>query len=227
MGTRFSGIRLISFDLDDTLVATRATIEPRVRQTAAMARQQMGLRLSAAAEEAAVTSLLTVEPDVRWDALIAAFGLDPASEAALRVREAYASSASDFLNAMKGASEVLAELSSRFLVGVLTNGAKRTQREKLRRLGLDRWVNLVLTSDEVGAHKPAATGFHALCRQLGVEPGEAIHVGDSPINDIVAAQAAGFAGAVWLRSSEPHPEPDGPWRADAAIDRLADLLGLV
>jgi putative hydrolase of the HAD superfamily len=43
--------------------------------------------------------------------------------------------------------------------------------------------------------KPREGIFHAACRGAGVEPWEALHVGDDPVRDWAGARAAGMG--VW------------------------------
>jgi putative hydrolase of the HAD superfamily len=65
-------------------------------------------------------------------------------------------------------------------------------RSALAAAGLDHLVDLVLTSAEVGAAKPAPTLFAEAVARLGVEPRRTLHVGDGEA-DRVGAAAAGLA----------------------------------
>ena len=60
--------------------------------------------------------------------------------------------------------------------------------EHLERLGIDL---AVVTSAEAGAEKPDPRIFRLALERLGVEPGRALHVGDSP-EDEEGARAAGM-----------------------------------
>jgi len=61
----------------------------------------------------------------------------------------------------------------------------------LEALGLSRWLEAVVISSRVGAAKPSAAPFALALEQLGVGPGEAWHIGDSP-EDVAGARAAGL-----------------------------------
>jgi putative hydrolase of the HAD superfamily len=52
-------------------------------------------------------------------------------------------------------------------------------------------------SGEVGAAKPHARIFQAACERFGVEPGDAVYVGDRLDTDAIGAASAGLRG-VWL-----------------------------
>ena len=67
-------------------------------------------------------------------------------------------------------------------------------RSALAASGLDHLVDLVLTSAEVGAAKPAPDLFDEAVSRLGVEASRVLHVGDDDA-DRLGAEAAGLAFA--------------------------------
>ncbi|HLG70427.1 MAG TPA: HAD family hydrolase [Chloroflexota bacterium] len=90
---------------------------------------------------------------------------------------------------------VLTQLQARGLpLGLICNTSV-TPGFALRRLlaqwGLDRLLRVQLFSDEMGVRKPAPEIFQEAARQLGVQPVDMLHVGDSVENDVEGAQAAG------------------------------------
>jgi len=78
-------------------------------------------------------------------------------------------------------------------LGVLSNWDERL-RPLLDRLDLTARFESIVVSCEVSATKPAAAIFERAAVSLGLEPGEILHVGDRPEEDVQGAQAAGFAG---------------------------------
>lgn len=76
----------------------------------------------------------------------------------------------------------------------------------------------IVTSDELGAEKPAAAFFHGVCARVGDVPTEQVlYVGDRVDNDVLPAAAAGLR-TCWLRR--------GPWGVlqDLPLDDDADLV---
>jgi len=75
-------------------------------------------------------------------------------------------------------------------------------------------------SSDVGFAKPDPRIFHRVLRDLAVEPGEAVFVGDRPEDDVAGARAAGMK-AILRR----HPLREIPPRiqVDAMIDRLEEI----
>ncbi|WP_256300708.1 HAD family hydrolase [Haloarchaeobius salinus] len=84
----------------------------------------------------------------------------------------------------------LAALGERYQLGVLTNGMPGWQREKLAANDLDRHFDAVVTSYEVGAHKPEPAPFEAA--ESAVTADAFGMVGDSDA-DVDGARERGWA----------------------------------
>jgi putative hydrolase of the HAD superfamily len=61
-----------------------------------------------------------------------------------------------------------------------------------RKLGINRFFNAVLVSEEVGWRKPHTKIFEEALKRLEVTAEETVYVGDSPLEDIKGAKAAGM-----------------------------------
>ena len=73
--------------------------------------------------------------------------------------------------------------------------------EVLERVGLAGALEGVVTSAAVGARKPDPAIFAAALELAGCEPGEALHVGDTPAEDVDGARAAGIPPLLLDRDS--------------------------
>jgi putative hydrolase of the HAD superfamily len=103
-------------------------------------------------------------------------------------------------------------------VGVLTNGDRAIQTEKLRRTGLLRRDVPVFASSDLPAAKPDPRSYAAACAALGVRPGRTLMVGDSLRNDVLGARRAGLTGVLLDRQ--------GWARTGAEVTRVRDLASL-
>jgi putative hydrolase of the HAD superfamily len=94
--------------------------------------------------------------------------------------------------------------------------------ETLERVGLAALLDGVLTSAQVGVRKPDPLIFHRALALAGVAPEEALHVGDSLVEDIDGARAAGLRAVLIRRGGEP-----GPAQVEtvASLTELGPLLG--
>jgi len=86
-------------------------------------------------------------------------------------------------------------------------------------------VRFVLISEAVGAYKPSALIFRAALERLGLRPDEVLHVGDSDVDDVQGAKAAGLRAA-WVNRDGRARRPDVP-APDFEIRDLSELPGLV
>ncbi|GMA16505.1 HAD family hydrolase [Deinococcus metallilatus] len=119
-----------------------------------------------------------------------------------------------------GAVKLLRALQPHFKLGLLTNAYDgKEQRARLEWSGLDRYFSVVVVSGEVGIFKPDPQIFHHTLDLLGVEPHEALYVGDSPSHDVEGAVAAGMS-AVLIRRGPAHP------RAFLTVSTLNEILSL-
>lgn len=92
----------------------------------------------------------------------------------------------------KGAEKLLRSLSKEYLIGVLTNGFNEVQYRKLKNCGLDRYIQRVVISDEIGVQKPDERLFRYAESETGASSETAIMIGDNPKNDIQGALDAGW-----------------------------------
>jgi putative hydrolase of the HAD superfamily len=91
----------------------------------------------------------------------------------------------------------------------------------LRTLDLDKPLDAILTSAEVGARKPAPLMFVRALELVGADAAQAIHVGDSVEDDVAGARAAGIEPVLVCRDGA-DPVPDVP-----TISSLSELSGLI
>ncbi|KMN45656.1 HAD family hydrolase [Bacillus sp. LK2] len=93
----------------------------------------------------------------------------------------------------------LRELKQTYQVGIITNGKANEQRSKLMKLQLDKVFTEreIFISEEIGVEKPQRESFHIPLSQYGIEPAQAVYIGDSWNNDVVGAINAGMS-AIWI-----------------------------
>jgi 2-haloalkanoic acid dehalogenase type II len=86
-------------------------------------------------------------------------------------------------------------------------------------------VQFILISETVGAYKPHRLMFEKALEQLGLGPDEVLHVGDSDVDDVKGAKAAGWRVA-WVNRDGRARRPDVP-RPDFEIADLTELPALL
>jgi putative hydrolase of the HAD superfamily len=100
-----------------------------------------------------------------------------------------------------GAIELLEWLhSSGYKVGILSNGFKEVQYAKISTSGLDKHIDAVVLSDEIGINKPDVRIFEYAAQKVGSEAAESVMIGDNVMTDIGGAISAGWK-AIWYNGT--------------------------
>jgi len=82
-------------------------------------------------------------------------------------------------------------------IGIVTNGRSAEQQLKVERLGLRDRVSLLAISEETKSPKPRREAFLGPCATFGIRPNEAVFLGDNYDIDFRGASNAGLV-AIWL-----------------------------
>ncbi|MFC4447688.1 HAD family hydrolase [Halorussus aquaticus] len=140
--------------------------------------------------------------------------------------DAYRQKVAESLRPVEGVPGLLADLREEYALGLLTNGPSKAQWSKLDQFDwIDRFDATAITGD-LAAGKPDVRAFEAVLDDLGVEPDEAVYVGDDPEADVEGARNAGLYAVQVLYEGSPDRHPD----AHAYVERdslAADLPGIV
>lgn len=118
--------------------------------------------------------------------------------------------------------KVLEQLSSKCSIYIATNGVKATQRSRLVKSGILKYIKDVFISEEIGAQKPQKEYFEAVFAKLGdVNKEEILMVGDSLGSDIQGGVNAGI-DTCWLNLHK--KESTLPTYEIHEISELANLV---
>ena len=151
------------------------------------------------------------------NSLVAELGLsDPSGSLAQFITEGFTRHA--WWKPYAEAESVLKELKSMgFKIAVIAN-ARDLVLGRLDQVGLTHLFDSITFSDEVGVPKPDPLIFRTALERVGVQPQEAIHIGDRMKEDVEGATAAGI-NAVLLDRKNDFPEFEGL--------KVEDLRGLL
>jgi phosphoglycolate phosphatase len=125
-----------------------------------------------------------------------------------------------------GAAESLRTIREAGLrTAVVTNKQRRFSDALLARLGLARWVDIVVGGDSCARRKPDPQPLLFACESLGVPPAESLMVGDS-VNDVLAARAAAIP-VICVSYGYNEGRDPSTLDCDVLLDSLIDLPGLL
>lgn len=127
-----------------------------------------------------------------------------------------------------GLDVTLRELKNKgMLLGIVTSRGKSTLEPGLKAMGIDDLFDVLITCDDTTAFKPDPTPCLVGCSKLGIDPKEAIYVGDSK-HDIECGNRAGndtcFVNWSFCTKKE---DLEGICIPTYFVDKASDLIDLV
>ncbi|MBN1360798.1 MAG: HAD family hydrolase [Sedimentisphaerales bacterium] len=123
----------------------------------------------------------------------------------------------------------LDQLSGAYTLALLTDGYLPAQRLKVEALGLERYFQDIVYTEELGREfwKPSPAGFERLIETLGVSPAQMAYVADNEAKDFIAPNHLGMLTVRITRPACLHTAVGcGPGAAaKVSIERLSELSG--
>ncbi len=114
-----------------------------------------------------------------------------------------------FLSEMKpfdGAGEFVRKLkNSGKKISVCTDMTAHIQYRKIERLGLNNFIDFMVSSEETGLEKPSPKMFNLALKKMNLPPEEVAYFGDSPDRDIEGAASVGIK-PFWFLGEHPETE---------------------
>ena len=116
-------------------------------------------------------------------------------------------------------------LSEKYKIGIIANQPLGTK-ERLNKMGIDKYISLVISSAEENVSKPDLRIFQLALDRAGCSPDKAIMVGDRLDNDIVPAKTIGMK-TIWLKQglgglATPKNESE---TADFTVESISEIRG--
>ncbi len=122
-----------------------------------------------------------------------------------------------------GALDMIRELQSRGIkIGIITDGRPVGQRNKIKALGLDKLVDDIIITDELGGiqfRKPCDIAFRIMLTRWRMNPADVMYVGNNVAKDFQAPQQLGMK-YVWFKN------PDGLYSLETDIDHIDSITEL-
>jgi putative hydrolase of the HAD superfamily len=212
-----SSIKLITFDLDDTLWDTKPALINAEIATRDWLEQRIGV-----IEWGDMNSFLDLrsdlvskDPSLDWDIgklrkeiyrskleshIPDAIELDSIIEDSFN----FHFEKRHELTFYDGALEALEYLSTKYHLGVLTNG-----NADINKLEIDKYFKFSISSKDVKSNKPSSGHFDEALRLSNLQPNEVLHIGDHQVNDMRGALNAGF-NVLWFNKNDDEWAQDFP-----------------
>lgn len=189
------GLRAVLFDLDGTLVDRDAALQAWLRRRAGLGAELEALLALDRADHCSLVALgielCKLRPGLALDARVL---ID-------RIR----AELPDFVRPDPRVAKALQRLlDAELRLGLISNGGL-TQRRKLAAAKLpERMFSTIRISGEFGRAKPDPAIFESVLADLGVQPHEAVMIGDSVREDIEGAAGVGVP-TIWIAQGRAFP----------------------
>lgn len=109
-----------------------------------------------------------------------------------------------------------------FYTALATNDERKDTEAILSHLAMDGLFDIILCAGEVNPPKPHPETIFAICRQLGIDPKEAVMVGDS-VADMMTGKRAGVALTVGILEGGVTPREELEKVADLVVNSIREL----
>lgn len=223
-------IKLLSFDLDDTLWPCMPTIMAAEQALYLWLQQHVPIictRYDMLQLRQKRLALLRTQP--QWQCDLTRLRIESLRELSREfdLPDDWVDSAFDvFYHARQqvtlfdDVTPVLNQLKPHYRLLALTNG-----NADIQRTGVSHWFEFSLSAREAGVKKSAPGLYTLALEKAGVSAGESVHIGDDPIQDIQGALAAGLY-TIWLNREQKVWQP-ADYRPHAQISSLHQLPELL
>ena len=218
-------IRAILFDLDDTLISEMDFVREGWRAVAEYL--SPGTERTVKQLEAMAAEAFAVDRAHVYDQVCTQLGLGAGVVA--KCIEIYRTHRCS-VRLLDDAAAALTWAADR-PTAIISDGRADVQRNKVIAAGLDRLVDAVILTDELGPGmgKPNPAGFQLALKLLNVAASEAIYIADNPAKDFLGPRSIGMCSAQIRRSDGVHVNaqtvPGG--NPDVHLDSLYELPAVV
>lgn len=126
---------------------------------------------------------------------------------------------------------VLENYKGRYKLGLITDGDKNVQWNKIRALGIEKYMDKIIVTDDYGKEywKPSTKSFEMILSYFHVHPQEMIYVGDNPNKDFIPCKKLGINSVRILRIAGDYVSTflDDEHEADCNIKSLLELDNVI
>jgi putative hydrolase of the HAD superfamily len=191
MKPALQNVRLIAFDLDDTLYPEQSFVQSGFRAVACAIEE----RFPRAGNFYQLLWNIFIAGERRrtFDAALDQAGISPAEIPVAELVRIYRSHM-PAITLYPDAREILATLQGKKKIGLITDGYLETQKNKFAALQLEQYVGRAVFTDAAGreAWKPNAWGYKQLMEYFTLQGFQCAYVGDNSLKDFAGAQALGW-----------------------------------
>lgn len=220
-----SGLRCLVFDIDDTLYLEREYVRSGFEVVDAWARRTLGIPDFF---ERAWKIFENGGRNTIFNQVLEACSVEATGSLVRSLVDIYREH-DPRIELLKDALEILTEFQGKFPLAVVTDGASRSQRAKSRALKLDRYMNPIFFTDELGAGmgKPHPGSFRLIQERTGFSGSGCVYIADNPAKDFRGPKSLGWDTIRVRRQGGLHYESDNGLDVDVACCDLTEVAAII
>lgn len=222
-------IKAVVFDLDDTLISEYEYIQSGFRVIANFLSEKY--QLSSEDAFSTLMNLFHKNPKNVFNRILEFYQIEYTMEEIKELIHLYRNHLPN-ISLYDDAKFILKQLSERNLkLGLITDGYKETQRNKLNSLNISHYFDSIIVTDELGRDfwKPHAKPYQLMRDELEVEFGEMIYIGDNLSKDFITAKQLGMKTIHIIRNEGVYKDLnfDQSYQAHQQIPTLEQVIDLI
>jgi putative hydrolase of the HAD superfamily len=218
-------VRGVVFDIDDTLYLERDYVRSGFRVVGAWVREHLAIddfeeRCRIAFERGARRAV--------FDGCLRSAGCDPEPALVATLVSLYRGHR-PAIALLPDALDCLARLHGHLFLGAITDGPIASQRAKAVALRLERWLDPLVFTAELGEGngKPSPAAFRSIESSWGLRGAECAYVADNPAKDFGGPASIGWRTVRIRRAGGLHRDEQGGADVELEIESLADLDSVI
>jgi len=128
-----------------------------------------------------------------------------------------------------GVRDMLESLKKNYLLGLITDGNTKVQKNKVTALELEAFFDVLFFTDEYDGdwEKPIIKSYSHVLRVLGTSPPETCYIGDNPYKDFISARKLGMKTLRIKQGLFKDVLLSPEYEADYMIDSIIDLIKVI
>ena len=215
-------VRVIVFDLDDTLFPERQYVQSGFRAVSTYLREK-GL-VGQDVFPAMWRRFNAGEHSEIFNRVLEEYGIAPQKALIDSLVLAYRTHRPE-ISLYPDARAMLAYFHGRKPLALLSDGYLQTQTAKLKTLGIRHYFSAIVLTDQLGRDcwKPSPAGFKEIMQTLGSDPAGYVYIGDNPRKDFAAPRQLGWQSIRVRRPNGVYTgegAPDTDFEAGCMVDDL-------
>jgi len=219
-------IKVIIFDLDDTLYEERIFVESGFRAVS----EYIQKRFRVDKEDFFKVVMNILEREGRgyiFDTALRKYNLyrKKLVDKLVRVYRSHKPGIKPY----PGVKSLINSLKKKYKLGLITDGLGYVQRNKVKALGLERFFDFIIYTDDYSKRrsKPSSYSFKKALEYFNISPKEAIYIGDDPYKDFLGAKKLGIQTIRVLQGRYRNVKARRNFRADYNIGKLTEIKSLL